>query len=103
MSDKEIKPIAAKLDCTMIEKARLFPGKKENKKGVLPQYLDIVLVPREDDYGNHYMVVQSVSKAEREDGVKGPILGNAKIIGGTNRTPAPAAHAEPPADGKVPF
>lgn len=73
MSDKAIQTITAKLDCTMIEKARLFTGKKENKKGVLPQYLDIVLMPLEDDYGNHYMVVQSVSKAEREAGVKGPI------------------------------
>ena len=68
--------IIAKIDVAKIDKARLFPGKNGAK------YLDIIL--REtpgDKYGNDYMVVQSVTKEERQAGVKGAILGNAKTYG----------------------
>lgn len=68
-------PIAVKIDVTKIDKARLFPGRNGAK------YLDVILIDREDDYGNHYMACQSVSKEEREQGVKGPILGNGKNLG----------------------
>lgn len=64
--------ITVRIDVTKIDKARLFKG----KKGI---YLDIVLVETPDDqYGNSHMVVQSVSKEERQQGVRGAILGNAK-------------------------
>jgi hypothetical protein len=33
-----------------------------------------------DQYGNHGFIVQSVSKEERESGVKGTVLGNVKIF-----------------------
>jgi hypothetical protein len=33
-----------------------------------------------DKYGNHGFIVQSVSKEERESGVKGTVLGNVKIF-----------------------
>lgn len=88
--------ITAKLDVTMIEKARLFKGKKPNKNNVIPMYLDIVLVPRDDDYGNNFMVVQSVSKEERDKGVKGPILGNAKILGSRRQAEAGESQQPPP-------
>ena len=65
--------ITAKIDVTKIEKARLYKGEKGT-------YLDILLIPREDEWGNSHMVVQSVSKQEREAGVRGPILGNAKTV-----------------------
>jgi hypothetical protein len=72
--------ITAKIDVTKIEKARLF-------KGVKGTYLDIVLIEsRDSKYGDDYMVVQSVTKEERLAGVKGPIIGNARILG-----PKPAA------------
>lgn len=102
--------IVAKLDVTKVDKARLFAGKNGAK------YLDIVLIPSANDrYGNDYMVTQSVSKEEREKGVKGAILGNAKILGGRSdndrgqRAPSganpgsakPAAAQEP--DEDVPF
>lgn len=69
--------IAIKIDVTKIEKERLFQGKNG------AQYLDCVLIDTPNDkWGNSHMVVQSVSKEEREAGKKGPILGNAKTVGG---------------------
>ena len=66
-------PIFAKIDCVKIEKQRLFAGKKGAK------YLDAILVPTPNSEYGDFMIVQSVSKEEREAGVKGPILGNAKL------------------------
>lgn len=67
--------ITAKLDVTKVDKAKLFPGKNG------ANYLDIVLIPsKSDKYGDDYMVVQSVTKEEREAGKRGAILGNAKIL-----------------------
>lgn len=103
--------ITAKLDVTLIDKARLFQGKKKNKKDCLPMYLDIVLMPtKQSNYGDDrdeqtHMVVQSVSKAEREKGIKGEILGNAKELAGRDRRPLqPVSDTEPPlTDSEVPF
>ena len=33
-----------------------------------------------DQYGQHGMIIQDVSKQEKEDGVKGNILGNCKMF-----------------------
>jgi hypothetical protein len=67
--------IALKINVKDIDKAKLFVG----EKGV---YLDAVIIMREenDEYGNIGMIVQSVTEEERKNGVKGKILGNAKII-----------------------
>jgi len=90
--------IAVKIDVTKIEKARLFKG----AKGV---YLDALLVPKRSDYGDDFMIVQSVSKEEREQGIKGPIIGNARYIKGREQ-PRPAAKPAPTQDepeNSVPF
>lgn len=65
--------ISISINVDKINEDRLFKGEKG-------KYLDMVLIERTDDYGNDYMVVQSVSKEERERGVKGNILGNGRII-----------------------
>ena len=67
--------IALKIDVTKIEKARLYKGAKGT-------YLDCILMLNleKDSYEQNGMVVQSVSKEEREAGTRGPILGNAKIL-----------------------
>ena len=66
--------IVCKIDVTKIDKARLFQGKKGT-------YLDLVLIPTPNsDYGDDYMAVQGVSKEERGSGVRGAILGNAKVL-----------------------
>lgn len=67
------KIIRLKLDVTKIDKARLFKGEKGT-------YLDCTLLYNEvaDQYGNNGFISQDVSKEERESGIKGAILGNAK-------------------------
>ena len=75
--------ITAKIDVTLIDKLKLFEGKKANRKGVNAKYLDIVLIPTPNNaFGDTHMIVQSVTKEEREAGIKGEILGNAKEKGG---------------------
>ena len=66
--------ISLNIDVKKIDKSRLFVGTKGT-------YLDCILKETPDSkYNNDYMVVQSVSKEEYEQGIRGPILGNAKII-----------------------
>jgi len=67
--------VKIKIDVTKIDKARLFKGSKGT-------YLDatIFLDDDSDQYDNNGMISQEVNKEERESGVKGAILGNAKII-----------------------
>jgi hypothetical protein len=69
--------LAVKIDVTKIDKNRLFQGKNG------AQYLDAVIMysADADQYGQNGMIVQSVSKEERESGVKGNILGNCKHLG----------------------
>ena len=68
--------ISIKIDVTKIEKARLFSGSKGT-------YLDLTTfidTDNEGQYGDHGFISQSVSKEEREQGVKTPILGNCKVF-----------------------
>jgi hypothetical protein len=74
--------IAIKIDVTKILADRLFAGKNGAK------YLDAILIPSPDSrYGDSHFIAQSVSKEERAKGIKGPIIGNAKIIGGSRQDP----------------
>jgi hypothetical protein len=91
--------LALKIDVTKIEKARLFKGEKGT-------YLDAIVFLNEekDQYGNNGMVVQSVSKEEKVKGVKGPILGNAKIVGGGgSATQEPQQASTPAPVDNLPF
>jgi hypothetical protein len=66
--------------------------------------LDITLLENRDgvdQYGNHGMIVQDVTKEEREDGIKGPILGNFKIVDVKPKQTAPARPAKPPVDADL--
>jgi hypothetical protein len=77
--------IAVKIDCTKIDKTKLFLGKNGAK------YLDCLLQEVENDtYGNDFRVVQAVSKEERLAGTRGVILGNAKYLGAKTAS-APAS------------
>lgn len=67
--------ITVKIDITKIDKSKLFEGKNGAK------YLDVILWEVSDDkYGNDYRAVQSVSSQDRANGVRGAILGSAKIL-----------------------
>ena len=67
--------IAVKLDVTKIDKLKLYKGEKGT-------YLDAVIIMKDepDQYGNIGMIVQSVTKEEREQGTRGAILGNVRYI-----------------------
>lgn len=69
--------IQLKIDVTKIDKNRLF---KSDKTGAI--YLDatLMLKDQDDQYGNRGMILESVSKEERTQGVRGNILGNAKVF-----------------------
>lgn len=106
--------LTVRVDVTLINKKRLFPGKKKNRKDLMPQYLDLVLIPtKPTNYGDWrdeqtHMVCESVSKDERTAGVKGEILGNAiEKIGERDRrapaAPTPMQGAGEPEDSEIPF
>lgn len=67
--------ISGKIDVTKLDKSKFFKG----KKGI---YADIVLIDTPNGEFGDYMIVQGVSKEEREAGVRGAVLGNAKVFGG---------------------
>ena len=69
------KLISLKIDVTKINKKRLYQGAKGT-------YLDatLYLIDEPDEYGNYGMITEGVTKEERENGVKGVILGNAKVL-----------------------
>ena len=90
--------IVIKINCSKIDKSRLFNGEKGT-------YLDAILVHKPSQYGDDYFIAQSVTKEERDAGVKGAIIGGAKILRPKNVSPKPAQAQEPPqedGDG-VPF
>lgn len=99
--------IKARINVSKIDKSKMFVGKKGT-------YLDITLLENKngpDEYGNHFMVVQDVSKEDRQAGVKGAILGNAKKLEPRGQEAprqaskqAPAAAGAEPNDGSdIPF
>jgi len=83
--------VTLKIDVTKIDKAKLFKGAKGT-------YLDanvFIDLDNEDQYGNHGMITQQVTKEEREAGIKGNILGNGKIVWRDEQQAAPAPSAPP--------
>jgi hypothetical protein len=98
--------ITASIDVTKIDKARLVAGKKVNAEGKVARYLDMTLIETPDNqYGDSHMIVQSVSKEEREQGIRGNILGNGKTFS-DDRPAAQQPEAAPVArfeDDDVPF
>ena len=67
--------ISGSINVVKIDKNKLIPGKQG-------KYLDLFIFMNDepDQYGNDGMIVQSVTKEEREAGIKGAILGNVKIM-----------------------
>ena len=68
--------LSLKINVAQIDKARLFAGQKGT-------YLDATIfvdLAELDQYGNSGMITQDVSKDEKQQGVKGNILGNGKVF-----------------------
>lgn len=82
--------IKMSLDVTKVSKDRLFVGKNG-------KYLNAVLVENKqpDQYGNAGMVIEDVTKEEREAGQRGTIIGNWKYIGQAAPKPAPKPQPKP--------
>lgn len=74
--------INVRLDVKKIEKERLVVG----EKGV---YLNgaIILFEQPDQFGNDGMIVQDITKQERESGKKSIILGSVKYPTKKEKTP----------------
>lgn len=95
--------IVGKIDMTKVDEARFFAGKNGAK------YLDVIMIETPDSkYGDDYMICQGVTREERDKGVKGNILGNARLLekrsGAPARRPAPPAAKPSATDGDdVPF
>ena len=90
--------IALKIDVTKIEKERMFRSAKTGSV-----YLDAVAIETPNSEYGDYMIVQEVTKEERLDGVKGPILGNGKILGKQQAAPKPERREVDLDDDNVPF
>lgn len=74
--------ITLNINVSLISKDRLYQGKKG-------KYLDAVLIDTPNSDFGDYMIVESISKEEREAGAKGTILGNAKILVKSTREQEP--------------
>lgn len=67
--------ISIRIDVSKIDKKRLFKG----EKGI---YLDCVAIETPAaKYGKDWMIVESITKEERDAGHKGTIIGDGKTIG----------------------
>lgn len=95
--------VSLKIDVSKIDKARLYKGAKGT-------YLDctaFIEINDEDQYGNSGMITQNVSKEERDQGVKGNILGNSKVFfrdlsASPDQQQAPAQQQQAPASTGYP-
>ena len=64
------------IDVTKLEKSRFFKG----KKGTYAKLTCFVDTEETSQYGDNGTITQELSKEDRDNGVKLPILGNAKIF-----------------------
>jgi len=72
--------VSIKLNVLEIDKARLFKGEKGT-------YLDATVfidLDQLDQYGNSGMITQDVRKEEKQQGIRGNILGNCKVFWSDN-------------------
>jgi hypothetical protein len=67
--------ISVSINVSKIDKSHFYEGKNG-------KILNLILWETPNDkFGNAYRVDQGVSKEARLKGIKGPILGNAKVFG----------------------
>ena len=84
------------IDVKAIDKARLV----NHTNGKTYLNMTVFIDPSNpDQYGQHGMITQDISKEERDQGVKGNILGNAKVFwneGGNNQGGNQQPQGQPP-------
>jgi hypothetical protein len=84
------------INVSKIDKAKLIAGAKGS-------YLNVSIMVKDelDLYGNIGMIVQDTTKEEREQGIKGTILGNMKDLPGKSPV-APNPYYSEPLSNKIP-
>ncbi len=93
--------ISLKIAVNKIDKERLFSGKNT--------YLDataFVDLDNKSEYGDNGMITQDVSKEEKEQGIKGAILGNTKVFWRDDNQPQQQQQPQQQADtalDSIPF
>ena len=78
------------INLSKLDKSKLFKGKDGSMWANLTSYLDT----EKDQYDNNGGIQQSLSKEEREQGIKAPYIGNNKIFW-TDSSQAQAKSPEP--------
>jgi len=94
-----------RIDVSKLDKSRFYKG----TKGVYVDLTTFIDTENVGQYGDNGIISQSVTKEERQGGVKLPILGNAKVFytdggnsGGQSRHEPQNNQQEPP-DDDIPF
>ena len=64
------------IDVTKLDKSRFFKG----KKGTYAKLTGFVDTEETSQFGDNGTITQELSKEDRDNGIKLPILGNAKIF-----------------------
>jgi len=64
------------IDVTKLDKSRFYKG----KKGTYAKLTCFINTDETSQYDDHGTITQELSKEDRDNGVKLPILGNAKIF-----------------------
>jgi len=97
MSEKH-RTVLLKINVSKISKERLFRG----EKGV---YLNAVMVDKKSEWGDDFVIFESVTKEERLKGTQGNIIGNGKFMPHKqdDRPEKKEAHTEAEGEDTVPF
>ena len=94
--------VSFKIDVTKIDKYRLYKGSKGT-------YLDctaFINIDEKDQYENNGFISQDVSKEEKDNGVKGKILGNVRVFWNNEQSQQQNYQQDntpEPEDSKIPF
>jgi hypothetical protein len=82
--EKETEPmITLSIDVSKLDKSRFKRVTKKN--GDLAIYCELILLDTPNGQYGDYMVKQGLTKAERDEGIQMPILGNGKDVVSTHR------------------
>jgi hypothetical protein len=85
------KLIACSIDVSAINKAKIKP----HQNGKKYYNFTVSLSDEEDQYGNHAMISESTTKEERDNDIKGTILGNGKVVWSTPERQQPKQETAP--------
>lgn len=81
--------IKIQIDVSKVDKSRLYKGAKGT-------YLNAVLIPTPDSQYGDYMIIEEVTREERDAGKKGTILGNGKEVKARKAEPPASDFSSPP-------